>query len=69
MLEDHLDRGSHDSCHRVGLAGACLPVGENADVVAVEERLNELFYVLKDLCCGILVGEDSVEFESFPTEN
>ena len=53
----------------MGLAGACLPVGENANVVAVEERLNELFYVLKDVGRGVMVGEDSVEFESFPTEN
>mmetsp|Transcript_71066 Transcript_71066/g.160806 ORF Transcript_71066/g.160806 Transcript_71066/m.160806 type:complete len:668 (-) Transcript_71066:670-2673(-) len=47
--------------HRVGLARACLPVREEAHVVAVERGLHELGHLEEDLVLGGGAGEGLVE--------
>ena len=52
--------------HRVRLPGPRLPVRKNADVITVEETLNEVLYFFVDVELTLFLVEDHIEVEVLP---
>ena len=50
--------------HRIGLSAASLPIGENANIVAIQKACNQVLHLFVDLGLVTFFAENLIEYEA-----